>query len=58
MRNIFVIDAHDEYEFARGKLNQSLTEIALEHFATAGYQTQLTTMKDDWMVDDEIEKYQ
>lgn len=58
MKNVFVINAHEEYEFAKGQLNQSLTEIALKHLAAAGYETQLTTMKDDWQVDSEIEKHQ
>ncbi len=58
MNKVFVINAHEEYEFSKGQLNQALTEIALEHLASAGYETQLTTMKDDWQVDTEIEKHQ
>lgn len=58
MKNIFVINAHEQYEFSKGQLNQTLTDMALEHLASAGYETQLTTMKDDWQVDAEIEKHQ
>ncbi len=57
MKKIFVINAHQEYEFSKGQLNQSMVDIALEHFAAAGCETQLTTMKDDWQVDAEIEKH-
>ena len=57
MNNVFVINAHEEYEFAKGRLNRALTGMALEHLSTAGYRTQLTTMKDDWQIDAEIEKH-
>lgn len=58
LKNIFVINAHQEYEFSKGKLNAALTEMALEYLSQAGYQTKLTTMKDEWTVDEEIEKHQ
>lgn len=58
MKKVFVINAHEEYEFAKGRLNRTLTELAIDHLHSAGYQTQLTTMKDDWQVDAEIEKHQ
>ncbi|MEM6692315.1 MAG: NAD(P)H-dependent oxidoreductase [Planctomycetota bacterium] len=58
MKKVFVINAHEEYEFAKGQLNGTLTEMALEHLASAGFETRVTTMKDDWQVDAEIEKHQ
>ena len=58
MKNVFVINAHEEYEFAKGGLNRTLTNMAIEHLASSGYETRLTTMKDDWEVDSEIEKHQ
>lgn len=57
MKNVFVINAHEEYDFAKGELNRTLTEMALEHLNQCGYETQLTTMKDEWQVDSEIEKH-
>lgn len=57
MKNVFVINAHEEYEFSKGKLNRTLTEIALNHLNTAGYETRSITMKDDWSVDSEIENH-
>ncbi|MEM8782225.1 MAG: NAD(P)H-dependent oxidoreductase [Planctomycetota bacterium] len=58
MQNIFVINAHEAYEFAPGQLNGTLTQMALDHLHTAGYQTRVTTMKDAWEVDPEIENHQ
>ena len=58
MTKVFVINAHEEYEFSKGTLNGALTDIALEHFAAVGYETKLTTMKDPWEIDSEIEKHQ
>ena len=57
MKNVFVINAHEEYEFAQGRLNTTLTEMAIDHLKQAGYETKLTTMKDEWEVDAEIEKH-
>ena len=58
MKNVFVINAHEEYEFSKGELNRTLTGMAMGHLAEAGYETRLTTMKDPWEVDPEIEKHQ
>ena len=57
MKNVFVINGHEEYEFAKGELNRTLTQLALDHLEAAGYETRLTTMKDDWEVDPEIDKH-
>ncbi|MEM8495717.1 MAG: NAD(P)H-dependent oxidoreductase [Planctomycetota bacterium] len=58
MPNVFVINAHEAYEFSPGRLNQTLTDMALEHMKAAGYETRVTTMKDDWNVDAEIANHQ
>ncbi|MEM6792234.1 MAG: NAD(P)H-dependent oxidoreductase [Myxococcota bacterium] len=58
VQNIFVINAHEEYEFSKGTLNATLADLALEHLKAAGYETRVTTMKDDWKVDDEIASHQ
>ena len=58
MKKIFIINAHEAYEFSKGELNRTLTGLAIEHLASAGYETQLTTMKDDWDIDQEIGKHQ
>ena len=58
MKNVIVINAHEEYEFAKGELNRTLTQIALDHLRDAGYETRSITMKDDWQVDTEVENHQ
>ena len=58
MKNVFVINAHEAYEFSPGRLNQTFADLALEHLVAKGYDTKVTTMKDDWQVDAEIEKHQ
>lgn len=58
MKKVFVINGHEQYEFAKGELNRSLTQMALDHLASNGYETKLTTMQDEWEVDAEIENHQ
>ncbi|MGB0717179.1 MAG: NAD(P)H-dependent oxidoreductase [Phycisphaerae bacterium] len=58
MKNVFVINGHEEYEFAKGELNRTLSQMALDHLQAKGYATRLTTMKDEWQVDTEIENHQ
>ncbi len=57
MKNVFVINAHEAYDFAPGQLNGTLTQMALDHLHAAGYETRLTTMKDPWEVDPEIDNH-
>lgn len=57
MKNVFVINAHEEYPFAKGDLNRTLTALALDHLVDAGYETRSIAMKDEWEVDSEIENH-
>lgn len=57
MKNIFLINAHEPYPFAPGKLNQALIDRATAQLRTAGFELQTTTMQDDWNVDQELEKH-
>jgi modulator of drug activity B len=57
MRKAFVINAHQEYPFAKGELNKTLTD-KISHFLSAkGYEIKTTTMKEEWNVDEEVEKH-
>lgn len=58
MKNVFIINAHEAYPFSEGRLNQSMVERAKTHLQSKGYNVQLTTMRDDYNVDEEIEKHQ
>ena len=58
MANVFIITAHPPYPFSEGRLNGTFVEMAQQHLAANGYETQVTTMTDDWDVDAEIVKHQ
>ena len=57
MKKVFLINAHEEYEFSKGELNRSLTEIATKQLQSAGYETRTVSMKDEWEVETEIENH-
>ncbi len=56
MKKVFIINAHEYYPFAEGRLNQTLVEHARDHLLKNGYDVKITTMKDEYNVDAEIEK--
>ena len=58
MKNIFHINAHEEYEFSKGRLNASLSDMAIQHFKSNGFEVRSTTMKGDYDIDEEISKHQ
>lgn len=58
MKSVFLLNAHQEYPFSKGELNGTLVEMARAHFEANGYETRVTTMKDEYSVDEEIEKHQ
>ena len=57
MQNVFLINAHEYYPFAEGKLNQALVDRATAHLEARGYTVRHTAMQDAWEVDAEIEKH-
>ncbi len=57
MKNIFIINGHQEYPFSEGRLNASLVDKAKVHFSYKGCEIKVTTMKDDYDVNEEIEKF-
>ncbi|MEO1094315.1 MAG: NAD(P)H-dependent oxidoreductase [Cyanobacteria bacterium J06638_28] len=58
MKNIFIINAHEEYPFSPGKLNATLVEKANANLTAKGYNVKITTMQDDYDVEQEIAKHQ
>ena len=58
MQNIFIINGHEEYPFSPGRLNATLVEKAQNLLAAKGYTIKITTMKDDYDVEEEIAKHQ
>ncbi|MEM0965337.1 MAG: NAD(P)H-dependent oxidoreductase [Verrucomicrobiota bacterium] len=57
MKNVFLINAHQEYPFSKGELNATLTEKAKAHLESNGYEVKVTTMKDDYDIEEEIGKH-
>ena len=58
MKNIFVINGHQEYPFSKGELNKTLTERAVAHFEATGFDVKVTTMKDEHNYEEEIARHQ
>ena len=58
MKNIFIINAHEAYPFSEGKLNATLVQKAKTNLMQKGYDIKITTMKDEYDVEQEIEKHQ
>lgn len=57
MKNIFIINTHEFFPFSEGKLNQVLVEKAKANLENKGYDIRLLTMKDDYDIDEEVEKH-
>ena len=57
MKNIFIINGHQYYEFAPGKLNNSLLEKATQILSSKGYEIKTTSMQDLYKVEEEVEKH-
>lgn len=58
MKKIFIINGHEIYSFSQGRLNGTLVEKARDHLIQKGYDIKLTTMQDDYDVDEEVAKHQ
>jgi modulator of drug activity B len=57
MQKILHVNAHEPYSFAPGRLNATLTDLAVEHLERTGREVRRTTMTEDWDVDQELEKH-
>ncbi|MEO0987807.1 MAG: NAD(P)H-dependent oxidoreductase [Cyanobacteria bacterium J06639_14] len=58
MKNVFIINAHEAYPFSEGKLNATLVAKAKANLTQKGYDVKITTMKDDYDVEQEVAKHQ
>jgi modulator of drug activity B len=58
MKNAFIINAHEAYPFSEGKLNATLVDKAKANLIQKGYEVRVTTMKDDYDIEEEISKHQ
>ncbi len=57
MKNVFIINGHQKYPFSEGRLNTSLVDKAKVYFSSNGCEIKVTTMEDDYDVNEEIEKF-
>jgi modulator of drug activity B len=57
MKKALIINAHQEYPFAKGELNQEIARRIGECLKSVGYEIKTTTMKDDWNADEEVDKH-
>ena len=57
MKKIFHINAHQPYPFSEGKLNQSLTDLAISVIKEKGYEVKTTKSADEYNVEEELEKH-
>ncbi len=58
MKNVFIINAHEPYPFSQGRLNATLVEQAKTNLTQKGYDVRITTMKDDYDVEQELANHQ
>lgn len=57
MKRALIINGHQYYPFAEGKLNATLVKRATEILKNKGWRIKTTTMQDDYNVDEELEKH-
>ena len=58
MKNVFIINGHEPYEFSKGQLNKSLVERLENLLVNKDFEIKTTTMRDDYNIDEEIAKHQ
>ena len=57
MKNIFIINGHEKYEFSPGKLNQLLADTAADFFNEKNCFVKTTNMEQEIDVQEELEKH-
>lgn len=57
MQNVFIINGHQPYPFAKGQLNATLVDRARAHLEARGHAVQTTRVAEDWDPQTEIERH-
>ena len=57
MNKALILNAHQEYPFAKGELNREIAKRIGEYLTGVGYEIKTTTMKDDWDANEEVDKH-
>ena len=58
MKKVLIINGHQPYPFAEGRLNATLAALATSHFEAWGYEVQVTEVARGWDVEVEIGRHQ
>ncbi|GAA4847520.1 NAD(P)H-dependent oxidoreductase [Algivirga pacifica] len=58
MKKVLIINAHQYYPFSEGKWNETLVNKATKLLTAKGYEVKLTTMKDEYDVEEEVSKHE
>lgn len=58
MKNVLIINGHQPYPFAKGRLNATLAEFAREHLRRRGDRVQTTVVSQGWDVEEEVGRHQ
>ena len=54
LKNVLIINGHQPYPFAKGRLNGTLVALAREHLERGGYHVELTEVSKGWDVETEL----
>ncbi len=57
MKKVFIINGHQYYPFAEGKLNGTLVDKATKILEGKGYEVKTTSMQEEYNVEEEVEKH-
>ena len=58
LEKVLIINGHQPYPFAKGRLNGTLVALAREHLERDGYQVELTEVSRGWDVETEVGRHQ
>jgi len=56
--NVLIINAHHQYPFSEGRLNESLVQMAKEMLVAKDYDVRVISTDEGWSVDQELENHQ
>ena len=57
MKNVLIINGHQPYPFAEGRLNGTFVDRARGHLEAGGYEVELTKVADGWDVETELGRH-
>ena len=58
LKNVLIINGHQPYPFAKGRLNGTFVALAREHLERGGYHVELTEVSKGWDVETELARHQ